>query len=164
MFTFLTVHYSLKKSQPPVDTEKAYAIPRLYIAKFSVLNSTLTKAKPLCTLDTSVNCCVLSNLSELPLTFFRGVFALQVKVDLDLPKFELLLRASKDFQMQAISSTTEGIPFDLFKSGISFPRKAVQRAELSSSIKSTSLRGISRSLSREEIPHDNYQTSYWWPS
>jgi hypothetical protein len=42
-----------------------------------------------------------------------------------------LLSASKDFQMQAISSTTEGIPFDLFKSGISFPRKAVQRAELS---------------------------------
>jgi len=59
------------------------------------------------------------------LTFFRSVFALQAKVDLDLPKFELLLSASKEFLKQVLSSTKEGIPFDLFKPGISFPRKAV---------------------------------------
>jgi hypothetical protein len=41
--------------------------------------------------------------------------ALQAKVDLDLPKFELLLSVSKDCGKQDLSSTTEGIAFDSMK-------------------------------------------------
>lgn len=53
-----------------------------------------------------------------PLDFFSDVLALQAKVDLDLPKFELLLSATKDSLRQAISSSEEGIPFGLIQSGV----------------------------------------------
>jgi hypothetical protein len=46
-----------------------------------------------------------------PIDFFQGALALQAKVDLDLPKFELLLSATKEFVRQVLSSSEEGIPF-----------------------------------------------------
>jgi hypothetical protein len=46
------------------------------------------------------------------------VFVLQAKVDLDLPKFELLLSAMRDWLSQVLSSSEEGIPVEFIQSGV----------------------------------------------
>jgi hypothetical protein len=45
------------------------------------------------------------------LDFFVTAFVPKAKRELDLPKFELLLSATKDFLKQVLSSSKEGIPF-----------------------------------------------------
>lgn len=96
----------------------------------------------------------------IPIDFFPGAFALQPKEDLDLPKFELLLSALKDFQRQVLSSTYRRYLFDLLKADFSlysFIKESnvlYRTAFLHLNIQ-LPLGSISRSLSREEIPHDN---------
>jgi hypothetical protein len=70
--------------------------------------------------------------------------ALQAKVDLDLPKFELLLSVSKDCRKQDLSSTTEGIAFELNEKRVArLPRKAVLNRGAFLSIKKLPLRYFS---------------------
>jgi hypothetical protein len=84
------------------------------------------------------------------------VGGLQAKVGLDLPKFELLLSAAKNYPNQHLSSTTEGNSFYLFKASISFSWESLLTIGAFQNIKNPhSPWDISRSLSREETPHDN---------